>query len=151
MGFPLISGLGDAVKGLFSLAKAPIDGWQERKTLKTQAEIANQEVANTVLLKRADAEVHLAKLGIAAETEYDLTALQNMKNTWKDEYLVVLLFLPVLMLFISPLVQPWFPDFQETIISSVVALDKFPAWYTWLLSGIVIATFGLRWYFNKRK
>ena len=102
-------------------------------------------------MQRANAQVELAKNGQQIEADYDARAQEDMKHTWKDEYLVVLLFLPVLMLFISPLIMDWLPDFQYQVIASVKALDEFPGWYTWLLTGIVVATFGLRWYFNRRQ
>ena len=151
MAWPWLNVAGEAVKSVFSLAKAPIDGWQERKTLKAQADVESIKVDNTIRLKQAEANVELAKQGIQAETAYDTKAQENMKFTWKDEYILIVLFFPVNVLFICPFVKKWLPSLQADIINSVNALEQFPAWYTWLLTGIVIATFGLRWYFNKRK
>lgn len=137
--------------GVKDIALEPIKGWQTRKTMKAQAQIDIDKSDAQVRLKRADAAIELAKNGQQAETNWDLQVLKNMQGSWKDEYLVVVLFWPVIELFISPFLTPWFPTFQADVIASVKALDQFPAWYTWLLTGIVIATFGLRWYFNQRK
>ncbi len=149
MAWPWVTAIKETVGGVFDLAKAPIEGWQERKTLKVQTDNEIRKIDANTRNKRADAQIEMAKNGQVIEADYDARAQDNMKHTWKDEYLVVLLFLPVLMLFISPLLMDWFPNFQNLVIGSVKALDEFPSWYTFLLTGIVIATFGLRWYYSR--
>jgi hypothetical protein len=55
---------------------------------------------------------------------------------------MLLLFFPVLIIFISPFIPG---EYQEKIIDAVAALEKFPTWYVVMLLGIVASVFGLRW------
>jgi len=61
-----------------------------------------------------------------------------MKNSWKDELLM--------LIFIAPFVGCFIPSAQPYVERGFKFLDQnTPTWYVVILLGIVAATFGLRW------
>jgi hypothetical protein len=73
-----------------------------------------------------------------AETEanWDLEALRQSKDSWKDEIF--------LYVFLSPLVIAWFDE--ETAMDWINFVTGLPSWYQFMLVGMMSAVFGLRWY-----
>ena len=137
------TGVVSVVSGLADIVKVPLQGWQDRKTEKSASDnlIAQKEV--DVKIAVADAKIERAKAGQLTEADWDSKAQDDMKSSWKDEFLMILLFFPVLMLFGSAFFEN--PAFQARIIAAVKALEEFPMWYVVMLLGIVAAVYGLRW------
>ena len=67
---------------------------------------------------------------------WDEIAQQNSSTSWKDEYLTLLISIPLIMCFIPSLV----PYVQE----GFAVLDTMPKWYQYTFSVIVAASFGVR-------
>ena len=130
-------------KGVTEIIKEPIKGWQERKTIKTKSDVAIAQTKADALLEQARAAVEMAKAGQVIEADWDTNAQKQMQFSWKDEFLMVLLFSPVVMLFGSAFLENI--EFQNKIIGAVKALEQFPMWYVTMLLGIVAAVYGLRW------
>ena len=137
----------DKIMGIFNgvtdIIKEPIKGWQERKTIKAKAEIQIAQTKADALVEQAKAMVEMAKAGQVIEADWDTNAQKQMQFSWKDEFLMVLLFSPVVMLFASAFLPE--NGFQDKIIGAVKALEQFPMWYVSMLLGIVAAVYGLRW------
>ena len=92
---------------------------------------------------KADGKIEITKAKIATavakekmKSTMDLSAMDGMQFSWKDEYLLILLSLPVIMAFIPGLVPYALAGFNT--------IAMMPAWYQWALTGMVAATFGLR-------
>jgi hypothetical protein len=66
-----------------------------------------------------------------------------MRYSWKDEYLIIILSAPVIMCFIPPLAPYALEGFR--------VLATTPEWYRWAFLGAVVASFGLRTWFNNFK
>jgi hypothetical protein len=122
MPIPLIGGI---ITGIVELGKTIGGGLVERAKIKTEGKLA---------IKRAKIDMEVSrykKLG-----EMDLEAMKGMMFSWKDEYLLVLFTIPVVLAFIPPLVPYVIAGFQ--------ILQGLPMWYQWSITGMVAATFGLR-------
>lgn len=124
-----------------SIIKEPLKEWQKRKTLEVQQVDTALEREHELNLKKVDVNLELAKQGQKIEADWDTTAQTQMTTTWKDEWFV--------FLFSIPLVLAFFPSYQTIVLEGFEILEKTPDWYRWLLAGIVMATFGLRWMFSK--
>jgi len=85
----------------------------------------------------------LAKQGQKIEADWDTNAQMQMKYTWKDEYLMLLLSVPMVMAFV--------PSLAPYVEEGFKVLQKTPDWYMLSFIGIVAATFGLRWLLGKVK
>ena len=66
----------------------------------------------------------------------DEIAQGNSSTSWKDEYLTLLISIPLIMCFIPSLV----PYVRE----GFAVLDTMPTWYQYTFSVIVAASFGVR-------
>jgi len=120
-----------------ALVKDPIMEYQKRKTLKAELEAKLLEKQAETKMKMMDYQVELAKQGMKIEADWDLNAQKQMENTWKDEYLLFLLTLPIIGSFI--------PQIQDYVVVGWGYIAKAPEWYIFSFLGIVAATFGLRW------
>jgi hypothetical protein len=99
---------------------------------------------------KAEGKIRLAAADIDARIkkteqmgEMDIEAMKGMQFSWKDEYILVLMSIPIIMAFIPPLV----PYVRE----GFAVIDTMPEWYKWSWMGIVTATFGLRTWMGWRK
>ncbi len=142
--------LTDIVSGVFSAIGKPvstvIDGWQARKT--AAAEVSNKvrELDAEARLAAVRAKLERAQRGQQIDADWDSKAQDDMKTSWKDEFLLILLFSPVLGIFIAPYLPASISaGVQDRILQAVQILDKFPMWYIIILLGIVAAVYGLRW------
>lgn len=110
--------------------------WNDGRVRIKEAKI-NAQVA------RYNAEARLAEKEADAERDWDMEALKQQENSWRDEYLTILLSLPLIGSFI--------PDIQDHVVRGWEYLQKAPLWYQLCFMGVVAATFGLRWWFNRNK
>lgn len=84
------------------------------------------------------AEISRIEAYAKGDASADLAAVNNMKFSWKDEYLTVVFSLPMLLTFAEAIYN------GGKMEDGWKALAIAPDWYSWCLIGIVIATFGLR-------
>ena len=118
-----------------SLLVAPFTGWlkgrSERALIK---EAAKTKLAQT----KADAEVVRAGNLALTEGNYDIEAQRQMQHSWKDEYLVLVL--------TAHFIASFIPKLQDDVIKGWSYISKAPLWYQTAFIGVILATFGLRWY-----
>lgn len=107
----IIGGLTEAIKG-----------WFETKRAKQKAE--------------AEYHMTLAK----GEQDWDLMAMKSSQFSWKDEFITLVWF--------SPLIVAWV--YPEKAMQWIEFVSKLPFWYQVCLFGIVAASFGLRWWFKNQ-
>jgi len=119
-----------------------VKGYQQRKTIEIELEGKILDRQHELNLKKMDIASELAKQGIQTEADWDSRAQIAMSTSWKDEYLLVL--------FSIPLILAFFPKTQETVLQGFAVLQQTPDWYMLMISGIVAATFGLRWLLSKK-
>jgi len=106
------------VKGTIEL----IGSWFETKKAKQQAEAAMH--------------MQLAK----QEADWDLVAQRQAQYSWKDEFITLVWF--------TPLIVAWFHPDEAT--KWVEFVSELPYWYQFGMFGIIAASFGLRWYFKQQ-
>ena len=110
---------------LASLATTWLEGTVEKSKAKTHAEVA---------LKNAEAIVYEKKA--TADIDWDLEAFKASNNSWKDEWLVILFSIPMIMAFI--------PGLEGVVARGFEQLDMMPDWYQYSLGVIIAASFGIR-------
>ena len=93
-------------------------------------------------VRKAEAKVEKEVRIIQNQADYDTTAMKASESSWKDEYLVIILSMPFIGSFI--------PGVQDHMAKGWDYVAKAPEWYQWCFYGAIIATFGLRWMFNKK-
>ena len=110
---------------LASLATTWLEGNVEKSKAKTAAEVA---------LKNAEALVYEKKA--TAEIDWDLEAIKGSQNSWKDEWLVILFSIPMILAFV--------PGMEGVVQQGFAQLEAMPEWYQYSLGVIVAASFGIR-------
>jgi hypothetical protein len=119
---PLLGAIiGPVIKAVSTLGS----NWLENRKIKQQGKQRILEAKIDAKIKRYESRANM-----------DLTAMDNMKYSWKDEYLVILLSAPVILCFI--------PGLEQYALRGFEILDKTPDWYRWALTGMIAASFGLR-------
>ena len=125
------------LKPITDIIKVPLEGYENRKTLKVEAELKQLDRDHEVLMKKLNTAEKLAEKGIQIEADWDTNAQNDAKTSWKDEYLM--------MIFSFPLILAFIPNTQEAVLKGFETLEKTPEWYMMLVLGIVASVFGLRW------
>ena len=121
----------DWILNLFKPISEVVNKWQDgvQKKHERADRIKEAECVGKIALINKYAE---------GDTNADLEAMKQMQYSWKDEYLTIVFTAPFIAGFIpSPVVQ-------TAIALGWKNLALAPHWYQWCLTGIVIATFGLR-------
>ena len=133
----------DVIGAVIAPVTEVVKGYQERKTLSVELEAKEKDRQHEINLKKVDVAAELAKQGQQIEASWDINAQQDMKTSWKDEYLTIL--------FSMPLIGAFIPSTQEAVLKGFETLQKTPDWYMLLVTGIVAAVFGLRWLVSRKK
>lgn len=115
------------LSALASASSAIFGSWTDMKKSKYEAEAAyNRKV-------------------IEGEQEWDLEAQRNAKYSWKDEF--------IMMIWYSPLIIGWWDREAGTLMEPMEWVDfvgQLPYWWQFGAFGIMAASFGLRWYFKSQ-
>lgn len=96
---------------------------------------------------KLDSELALAQIKIAHtqgmatakqdhEINWDIIQAEGAKNSWKDEYLTIILSIPAILCFV--------PGMQDHVYNGFTALQQAPEWYLLAFGTMVAASFGMR-------
>lgn len=103
--------------------------WLEGKVEKTKAETGAK-------VAKAKAEAVIMEKKATGELDWDITMAEASKHSWKDEWLVILFSVPLVLAFI--------PGMEGVVQNGFEQLEKMPDWYQYSLGVIVAASFGVR-------
>ncbi|MEC7615628.1 MAG: hypothetical protein VX556_02445 [Pseudomonadota bacterium] len=107
-----------------------LGGW-----LKSKAETKAAETRAKLAMAEAEAEV--MKVAATHEAGWEKIMAQGSQNSWKDEWLVGLFSIPLILSFCG--------EWGRTIVAEgFAALETMPNWYQYTLGVIVAASFGVR-------
>ena len=115
---------------IVTLVSTLFQGWMGAKKVKAEGQA-----------KIAQAKVDATIRKIDHQSDMDVNAASDMKHSWKDEYLVILMSIPVIMCFI--------PGLDAQALKGFEVLKQTPEWYRWAFLGIIAASFGLRTWLGK--
>ena len=104
--------------------------WLDAKTSKQAAEAK---------LKLTEAEAK-SKILLSEETsvaDWERIMAQGTQNSWKDEYLVGLFSIPLILVFTGE-------KGRQIVAEGFVALESMPEWYQYTLGVIVASSFAVR-------
>ena len=105
---------------------------------KDKIEIRKVKVEAIKLLIMAEALSKAKRLDREAEMDYDLDriAMRNMENSWKDELILLIWLIPIVISFI--------PEWQPYIVAGFAGLENVPNWYVYILVGMITVIYGMR-------
>lgn len=93
-----------------------------------------------VKVSKQEAQAKQAHLNSKIEGDWDITALRMSETSWKDEFITLIIF--------SPLIIAWFD--QPRALQWVQFVQELPFFYQVFMAGIICASFGLRWFFKQQ-
>ena len=111
---PLLGVAGDAVKGFVDTKKA-------------KAQLKLTEVQAATKLKQDQ---------IAGKVAWEASAVDQMKGSWKDELILIVLLAPACLVFV--------PGMTEHVEKGFIALQQLPDYYKHLLYIACSASFGIK-------
>ena len=103
--------------------------WLQNKVEKTKAD-GQAKVAE------AKARATVAKKVAAGEVEWEGKMAEATDNSWKDEFALVVLLTPAILVFI--------PGMRDHVHKGFEVLSTLPDWYQYLLFIAISASFGIK-------
>lgn len=79
-------------------------------------------------------KLELISQGLHADAQWEIEQIKN--SGWKDEWVLILLSIPLVGVFI--------PKMQPYILEGFRILETTPGWYRWLVLAIFTAIYGIR-------
>ena len=113
------------ISPIASLAGTWLEGKVETKKAETASKVAIAKAEATIMEKKATGEI-----------DWDLEAIKGASSSWKDEWLVILFSVPLILAFI--------PGMEGVVARGFEQLQAMPQWYQYSLGVIVAASFGVR-------
>ena len=107
------------------LAGTWLNGKVEEKKAQAKTRVAKAEAEAVVMQKKATGEI-----------DWDLKMADASVSSWKDEWLVILFSIPLILAFI--------PGMEDIVSRGFQQLEQMPDWYQYSLGVIVAASFGTR-------
>lgn len=106
------------------------DFFIKREQLKQERELKKLEGK----IKFEEAKTQRFSESLTADNVWELESIKN--SGWKDEWVLVLLSIPLILVFI--------PQTQPYVLAGFETLNQTPSWYRWLVVLIFAAIYGIR-------
>lgn len=116
-----------AIKMVASPVTDMVKGWQQRKTVKLEGDLAISKA-------KTDANIKKIATGQVADIAWEKTSLEQ--SGWKDEYWTIVLSLPMIMCFI--------PGLVTYVERGFMALQQTPLWYRYVVGLAIGSAFGVK-------
>tara|TARA_B100001094_G_scaffold151890_1_gene147027 strand:+ start:6623 stop:6991 length:369 start_codon:yes stop_codon:yes gene_type:complete len=98
-----------------------------------EGRVAKQKGENQIKVAEAEAKAKI----LSSESDWEKIMAQNQANSWKDEWLVVLFSVPLILCFCG--------DWGREIVSNgFEALEKMPTFYQAGLGAMIASSFAIR-------
>lgn len=104
-----------------------VTGWQERKKVKLESDIA-------IAKATTEAKIEKVKTQQAGDIAWEKTSIDN--SGWKDEWFTVILSIPAILCFV--------PGLADYVKEGFAALSSTPEWYQWAFMVAVASSFGYK-------
>lgn len=115
------------IKPVLAPVASAVEGWQKRKTVKLESELA-------IARAKTDATIERIKTTTEGDIAWENTSIGN--SGWKDEYLTIVLSAPLIMCFV--------PGLVPYVKAGFAALAECPDWYKWSIGIMVSSAFGYK-------
>ena len=103
--------------------------WVDGKVEETKAKA-------TAKVEKAKADAEVSKKVAAGKIDWEANMADATKDSWKDEFALVVLLLPAILVFI--------PSLTDHVKAGFEVLNTLPDWYQYLLFIAVSASFGVK-------
>lgn len=122
-----LKALWDSAGAIFGMGKTVVEGWQERKNAQLTSDLRIVEAKTQATIKRLE-------VGQTADIAWENLSIE--KSGWKDEYLLILFSIPLVMCFV--------PGWDKYVTAGFESLKGTPDWYQWAIGIMVASAYGYR-------
>ena len=98
-----------------------------------EGRVAKQKGENQIKIAEAEAKAKI----LSSESDWEKIMAQNQAGSWKDEYLLIIYTIPILLAFCGD----WG---REIVANGFNALEQMPTWYQAGLGAIIASSFAIR-------
>lgn len=119
---------------LSKILGAPIEAVKDYLVKRMELKAEDKKQERELKAAMHERQVELIKQGLAADATWEIEQIRN--SGWKDEYVLLLLSIPLIGCFI--------PKVQKYILQGFEVLSHTPDWYRWLILLIFTAIYGIR-------
>ena len=98
--------------------------------------VEESKAKSAVKVEKAKADAEVQKRIATGEIDWEANMADATKNSWKDEFALVVLLLPSILVFI--------PALTDHVKAGFEVLNTLPDWYQYLLFIAVSASFGVK-------
>ena len=118
--------LGSLLGPITNIVGGIVQGKMEQKAAETKMKVAKADAQAKIMLSQA-----------TSEADWDKIMAEGSHNSWKDEYLVILLTFPMILCFCG--------DWGRTVVAEgFIALQNMPSFYQYFVGSAVAASFGIK-------
>jgi hypothetical protein len=114
---------------IFSAVAGIAGNWVDGKVQETKAKAE-------VKVEKARADAAVQKKIATGKIDWEANMADATKGSWKDEFALVVLMLPAILVFI--------PSLTQQVREGFAVLDTLPQWYQYLLFIAVTSSFGVK-------
>ena len=107
--------------------------------------LATSYIDGKTAVQKAEAQIRMKEA--TGDIDWDLAAIRATQSSWKDEYILILYSIPLLLAFCGE----WG---REIVTNGFQALETMPLYYQVSLGGIISASIGMKGiskFYGKRK
>ena len=98
--------------------------------------VEEKAAQNKVKVAKAEAEAQIMLSAATSVAEWEKILAQGTQNSWKDEFITIVVMIPVILCFI--------PGLEDVVKNGFDRLSELPEWYTWLVFAVCSAAIGIR-------
>tara|TARA_Y100000389_G_C17456176_1_gene518333 strand:- start:2530 stop:2916 length:387 start_codon:yes stop_codon:yes gene_type:complete len=118
--------IGSLIGPITNIVGGLVQGKMEQKAAETKMKVAKADAQAKIMLSQA-----------TSEADWDKIMAEGSHNSWKDEYLVILLTFPMILCFCG--------DWGRTVVAEgFIALENMPSFYQYFVGSAVAASFGIK-------
>ena len=98
---------------------------------------ADKATANAKLkLVEAESKAAILMSKETSTADWERIMAESTKNSWKDEFITIVVMIPVILCFV--------PGLEDVVKNGFERLSELPEWYTWLVFAVCSAAIGIR-------
>jgi hypothetical protein len=125
------SGILKAIVG-DGVANNVIDYFKKKAEIKATKELRKLELEEATHKRQVELRVQ----GLTADAAWELESLKAHADGWKDELVLIVLVIPLMLCFI--------PSTAPYVLTGFHILNQTPPWFRWLIVLIFTAIYGIR-------
>ena len=117
--------LGQLVGPVANLASSWLQGKADKATANAKLKLVEAESKAAILMSKE-----------TSTADWERIMAESTKNSWKDEFITIVVMIPVILCFI--------PGLENVVKNGFDRLAELPEWYTWLVFAVCSAAIGIR-------